>query len=119
MEKKFSKFELARIKRTAQNVAQYVDKKNRLMAKRNELDNEINELQSLIDLSDAPVKLLTGGYGVEDIVRKVTTPTDKLNKDGNIVKVTSFEFIYPDTIVPPAEEESECDESINETDSNI
>ena len=103
-EKKFTKFELARIKRTAQNVDQYVTKKNKLAAKVEEMQKEINELQQLIDMSDAPVKLTTGGYGVEQLVRKVVTPTDKLDKNGNIIKQTSYEFIYPDTIVPPVVE---------------
>ena len=103
-EKKFTKFELARIKRTAQNVDQYVTKKNKLVAKVAEMQAEIDELQQLIDMSDAPVKLTTGGYGVEQLVRKVVTPTDKLDKNGNIIKQTSYEFIYPDTIIPPVVE---------------
>lgn len=101
MEKKFTKFELARIKRTAQNVDQYVSKKNRLAAEVAQKQEEIDKLQELIDLSDAPVKLTTGGYGVEQLVRKVVTPTDKLDKNGNVIKQTSYEFIYPDTIIPP------------------
>lgn len=104
MEKKFTKFELARIKRTAQNVDQYVSKKNRLAAEVAQKQEEIDKLQELIDLSDAPVKLTTGGYGVEQLVRKVVTPTDKLDKNGNIIKQTSYEFIYPDTIIPPVVE---------------
>lgn len=104
MEKKFTKFELARIKRTAQNVDQYVSKKNRLAAEVAQKQEEIDKLQELIDLSDAPVKLTTGGYGVEQLVRKVVTPTDKLDKNGNVIKQTSYEFIYPDTIIPPAVE---------------
>lgn len=105
MEKKeFTKFEKARIKRTAQNVDQYISKKNKLIEKVTVMQKEIDELQQLIDLSDAPVKLMTGGYGVEALVKKVVTPTDKLDKNGNVIKQTSYEFIYPDTIVPPIEE---------------
>ena len=104
MNKKFTKFELARVKRTAQNVDQYVTKKNRLAAKVAEMQEEINKFQELIDLSDAPIKLTFNGYGVEDLVKKVVTASDKLDKNGNIIKTTSFEFIYPDTIVPPVME---------------
>lgn len=107
MEKKeFNKFEKARIKRTAQNVDQYVSKKNRLVAQIAEKQAEVDNLQQMIDLSDAPIKLMTGGYGVEDLVRKVITPTDKLDKNGNILKSTSYELIYPDTVVPPIAEET-------------
>lgn len=102
MEKKeFNKFEKARIKRTAQNVDQYVSKKNKLAEKVMKMQEEIDGLQQLIDLSDAPIKLMTGGYGVEQLVKKVVTPTDKLDKNGCVIKVTSFELIYPDTVVPP------------------
>lgn len=104
MEKKFTKFELARLKRTAQNVNQYVTKKNRLVAKVAEMQEEINKVQELIDMSDVPIKLTFNGYGVEDLVKKVVTASDKLDKNGNIIKTTSFEFIYPDTIVPPVME---------------
>ena len=104
MEKKFTKFELARLKRTAQNVSQFVTKKNKLVAKVAEMQEEINKLQELIDLSNAPIKLTFNGYGVEDLVKKVVTASDKLDKNGNITKTTSFEFIYPDTIVPPVME---------------
>lgn len=104
MNKKFTKFELARVKRTAQNVDQYVTKKNRLVAKVAEMQEEISKFQELIDLSDAPIKLTFNGYGVEDLVKKVVTASDKLDKNGNIIKTTSFEFIYPDTIVPPVME---------------
>lgn len=102
MEKKeFNKFEKARIKRAAQNVNQYVNKKKKLVEKIEECNKEIQVLQNLIDLSDAPVKLITGGYGVEELVRRVITPTDKVDKNGRVLTVTTYEFIYPDTIVPP------------------
>ena len=102
-EKKFTKFELARMKRTAQNVDQYITRKNKLVAKITELQAELDGLNSLIELTDAPTKAMTGGYGTEDIIKKVVTPTDKLDKNGNVIKVTTYEFLYPETIVPPTE----------------
>lgn len=100
-EKKFTKFELARIKRTAQNVDQYLTRKNKLVEKKAAIEAELAEVNNLIELTDAPTRAMTGGYGTEDIIRKVVTPTDKLDKNGNVVKQTTYEFIYPDTIVPP------------------
>lgn len=105
MEKKFTKFELARMKRTAQNVDQFITRKNKLEAKKAEIDAELAEVNNLIELTDAPTKAMTGGYGTEDIIKKVVTPTDKLDKNGNVIKQTTFEFLYPDTIVPPVVEE--------------
>lgn len=101
MEKKFTKFELARMKRTAQNVDQYITKKNKLVAQITNLGLELDSVNQLIELTDAPTRAMTGGYGTEDIIRKVVTPTDKLDKNGNVIKQTTYEFIYPDTIVPP------------------
>lgn len=101
MEKKFTKFELARLKRTAQNVDQYITKKNKLVSKITELQNELEGINNLIEVTDAPTKAMTGGYGTEDIIKKVVTPTDKIDKNGNTIKVTSYEFKYPDTIIPP------------------
>lgn len=121
MEKKFTKFELARLKRTAQNVEQFVANKNKLTAQIAELQAELDSVNNMIDLTDAPTVALTG-YHSEQIIRKVVTLTDKLDKKGNILKQTTFEFIYPDTIVPPigeapvVEETVEVEGAIDETD---
>lgn len=104
MEKKFTKFELARLKRTAQNVEQFVTKKNKIVAQMEKLQVELDAINQMINLTDAPTVAMTG-YHSEDIIKKVVTLTDKLDKNGNIIKVTTFEFIYPDTILPPMAEE--------------
>lgn len=122
MEKKFTKFELARLKRTAQNVEQFVARKNKLTAQIAELQAELDSVNNMIDLTDAPTVALTG-YHSEQIIRKVVTPTDKLDKKGNILKQTTFEFIYPDTIIPVAVETEptpvvEVEPATDETDFN-
>lgn len=104
MEKKFTKFELARLKRTAQNVSQFVTQKNKLIDQIAELNAELESVTKMIELTDAPTVAMTG-YHSEDIIKKVITPTDKVDKKGNLLKVTTFEFIYPDTIIPPVKEE--------------
>ena len=102
-EKKFTKFELARMKRTAQNVDRDLTNRKKLLAKMAELQAEVERLDQLIELADAPTKAMTGGYGTEDIIKKVVTPTDKLDKNGNVIKITTYEFLYPETIIPPTE----------------
>lgn len=104
MEKKFTKFELAKMKRTAQNVDQFINKKNKLNEKITALQEELNSVNQLIEIADALTKTMTGGYGTEDIIKKVVTPTNKLDKNGNVIKDTSYVFKYPDTIIPPCEE---------------
>lgn len=101
---KFTKFQKANLKRYAQIMDPLINKRNRVAAKIAELQKEVKDYQEQIDMTDALVRGMTGGYGIEVIVRKVITPTDKLDKNGNVVKMTTFEFIYPETIIPPVEE---------------
>lgn len=107
--KEFTKFELARMKRTAQNVEGFLKQKNKLEEKKAKIEEKLAIVNQQIELTDAPTVAMTG-YHTEDIIKKVVTPTDQVDKNGNIIKKVTFEFIYPDTIVPPvtdvAEEET-------------
>ena len=102
--KEFTKFELARLKRTAQNVEGFLKQKNKLEAKKAEIEAELANVNQQIELTDAPTVAMTG-YHTEDIIKNVVTPTDQVDKNGNVIKKVTFEFIYPDTIVPPVTEE--------------
>ena len=107
--KEFTKFELARMKRTAQNVEGFLKQKNKLEEKKAKIEEELAVINQQIELTDAPTVAMTG-YHTEDIIKKIVTPTDQVDKNGNIIKKVTFEFIYPDTIIPPvtnvAEEET-------------
>lgn len=98
--KEFTKFELARLKRTAQNVEGFLKQKNKLEEKKTKIEEELSIINQQIELTDAPTIAMTG-YHTEDIIKKVVTPTDQVDKNGNIIKKVTFEFIYPDTIIPP------------------
>ena len=111
--KEFTKFELARMKRTAQNVEGVLKQKNKLETKMAEIEKELAGIKEQIELTDAPTVAMTG-YHTEDIIKKVVTPTDQVDKNGNIIKKVTFEFIYPDTIVPPVTEE-EAPANVEET----
>ena len=114
MEKKeFTKFELARMKRTAQNVEGFLKQKNKLEEKKAKIEEELAIVNQQIELTDAPTVAMTGCH-TEDIIKKVVTPTDQVDKNGNIIKKVTFEFIYPDTIVPPVTEE-EAPANVEET----
>ena len=116
--KEFTKFELARMKRTAQNVEGFLKQKNKLEEKKAKIEGELAIVNQQIELTDAPTVAMTG-YHTEDIIKKVVTPTDQVDKNGNIIKKVTFEFIYPDTIVPPVTEEettaSDVEDSSEET----
>ena len=115
-EKKFSKFELATIKRTAQNVNHMVTRKNKIMEKIEELSSEFKSITEAQEQFEAPIRTITGGYSSEDLIDKVVETTDNVDKNGNPVKVTKWVFKYPDTIIPPVMEEvkeEELDDSTN------
>ena len=116
--KEFTKFELARLKRTAQNVEGFLKQKNKLEEKKTKIEEELSIINQQIELTDAPTVAMTG-YHTEEIIKKVVTPTDQVDKNGNIIKKVTFEFIYPDTIIPPVKEEPVVDApSSTENDEN-
>lgn len=96
MVKEFSKFEIAAIKRTAQNVDKYVSNKNKLLVKKAKIEAELVVLQSMIEGWQEPIKNMTGGFTTEDLVVK------NIDKSGDN-PVTKYELRFPDTIIPPAD----------------
>lgn len=116
MEKKeFSKFFIASLKRTAQNVSPLVRKKQKLQAEIVEREEELKSIQVQIDAYEAPIKEVTGGYGVEDLVVRTVEVTDKTDKDGKPVKITKWNLRYPETIVPAEEAVAETPAEVAET----
>lgn len=117
--KKFTKFEVAAMKRTAANVDQFVRRRNTLMAKKTEIDNELSIIEASIDAADAPTRAMTGGYGSEQLFTKEVTDTGKVDKNGTPIKTTKFVLKHPETIIPveeetcicPCDEEVVCEES--------
>jgi hypothetical protein len=111
--KKFTKFEIAAMKRTAANVDQFVRRRNTLMAKKTEIDSELSIIEASIDAADAPTRAMTGGYGSEQLFNKEVTDTGKVDKNGTPIKTTKFVPKYPETIIPVEEETCcPCDEDV-------
>ena len=99
--KELSKFEIAAIKRTAQNVNAMVTKKTKLKEKIDALQAEYDQIEEAQGQFEAPIRKMTGGYGTEDLVVKVIVDTGKLDKDGKPIKLAKYVLKYPDTILPP------------------
>lgn len=108
--KKFSKFEIATIKRTAQNVNPMVSKKAKLLEQIKNLQYEYDQLNALQEQYEASIRTMTGGYSTEDLVEKVIETTNTLDKNGKPIKVTKYILKYPETIIPPAETPCVSDE---------
>lgn len=104
IERKFDKFFVANLKRTAQMVSPMVREKDKLV-------DEINEKYARIDALRAQIESLNShirqecGYGVEDLITREVVNTGKLDKAGKPVKVTKWILKYPETIIPPTEEQ--------------
>ena len=103
MKKEFSKFFVASLKRTAQNVSPLVRRKQKLQAEIADREEELKSIQVQLDTYEAPIKEATGGYGTEDLVVRTVEVTDKVDKDGKPIKVTKWNLKYPETIVPVEE----------------
>ena len=113
--KEFSKFFIASLKRTAQNVSPLVRRTQKLQAEIAEREEELKSIQIQIDAHEAPIKEVTNGYGTEDLVIRTVEVTDKLDKDGKPVKVTKWNLKYPETIVPVEEAVAETPAEVAET----
>ena len=100
--KELSKFEIAAIKRTAQNVNAMVTKKTKLKEKIDALQAEYDQIEEAQEQFEVPIRKMTGGYGTEDLIVKVIEDTGKLDKDGKPIKLAKYVLKYPDTILPPA-----------------
>lgn len=105
--RKFSKFEIATIKRTAQSVNPMVSKKAKLKEQIDALQAEYDQLNTMQEQYEASIKTMTGGYGTEDLVDKVIETTSAVDKNGKPIKVTKYVLKYPETVIPVAAEEIE------------
>ena len=91
--KKFSKFEIAAIKRTAASVNKYVERKKKLLAQQDSINAELESIATMLNTWEEPIKQMTGGYTTEDLVIKHVITTDKS-------QAIKFELKYPETVVP-------------------
>lgn len=105
--RKFSKFEIATIKRTAQSVNPMVSKKVKIKEQIDALQAEYDQLNTMQEQYEASIKTMTGGYGTEDLVDKVIETTSAVDKNGKPIKVTKYVLKYPETVIPVAAEEIE------------
>lgn len=105
--KKFSKFEIATIKRTAQSVNPMVSKKAKLKEQIEALQAEYDQLDTIQEQYEASIKTMTGGYGTEDLVEKVIETTSAVDKNGKPIKITKYVLKYPETVIPVAAENIE------------
>ena len=111
--KKFSKFEIAAIKRTAASVNKYVERKKKLLAQQDSINAEFESISTMLNTWEEPIKQITGGYTTEDLVTKHVITTDKS-------QAIKFELKYPETVVPSESQETcESQETREVTDTEV
>lgn len=107
--KKFSKFQIASFKRTAQNVYPLVRQREKLVKTLRETAEELESIKLQIEAYQMPVKEATGGYTTDDLIVREVVDTGKLDKNGNPIKQTTFKLKYPETIIPVADISGEAE----------
>lgn len=111
MERKFSKFEIATIKRTAQNVNPMVTKRHKLLEQINKLQKEYDDLTTMQEQYEASIKTLTGGYTTEDLVNKTTVIVGTGTESAK--SIVKWVLKYPLTVIPPYENNEEIEVTNN------
>lgn len=98
MKQEFNQRHIATIKRTAQNVAPIVAKKQKVLTKIEQLKAEFESLTAEQESWEAAIKTMTGGYTTEDLVSRIVETT--INAEGKEIKTTKYVLNYPETVVP-------------------
>ena len=98
MKQEFNQRHIATIKRTAQNVAPIVAKKQKVLTKIEQLKVEFEALTAEQESWEAAIKTMTGGYTTEDLVSRIVETT--INAEGKEIKTTKYVLKYPETVVP-------------------
>lgn len=66
--KELSRFEMAIVKRTAQNTKSLRTKRDKLVAKIAEAQLKLDEINEAIEGFEAPIKTMTGGFTSEEVL---------------------------------------------------
>jgi len=137
MEKKFSKTEIASIKRIARNAAPYIAKRNNILKALNEkkanIEQQVREtVQKRIEKMEAKAKediefqqkiinsiqsyvVELTGFGIEDLVIKTSEGTGKIDPVTNKeIMRTVYALKYPETVIP-VDDAPSCEAPVAET----
>lgn len=63
-----NRFQMAAVKRTAQNTKKLCSQRDKVNAKMRELAAELIEINNQIDAWESPIKVMTGGYTSEQVI---------------------------------------------------
>ena len=111
--KELSRFEMAAVKRTAQNVKTMRRKLEKLYEKQSEITTEINQLEELVYEWEQPIIKMTGGFTSEQVLNgEMNVINEEIPEDSTVDDSPLDEFQ-----IQKAQFEESFDDSI--TDSNL
>ena len=96
--KELSRFEMAAVKRTAQNVKTMRCKLKKLCEKQSEITTEINQLEELVYEWEQPIIKMTGGFTSEQVLNGETNViNEEISKDSTVDDSPLDEFQIQNT----------------------
>lgn len=108
--KEFNRTFIASMKNIAKNISSSVKERGKLEREIAEREARIAEINKDIEDSEAIVIRKTG-YGVMDLIKREVVDSGKTDKNGKPIKYTQYNLIYPDTVVPPVQDEGDMEVS--------
>ena len=109
--KEISRFELAIVKRTAQNTKSMRTKRDKLVEKIKEAQEELSVINEAIEGFEAPIKTLTGGFTSEEVLSGIMAVAEatEATPEGEVSEETVEEVEVPacEAVVLAEEETSE------------
>lgn len=110
--KELSRFELAIVKRTAQNTKSLRIKRDKLVEKIEKAQEELNVINEAIEGFEAPIKTMTGGFTSEEVLAGIMAVVEAA-PEGEVSEEAVGEVEVPASeAVKLAEEVTEAPENI-------
>lgn len=88
------------IKTVAKNITTINNKKAAIQEKIDTLQEQIDALTKQQEILESPIVQLTNGYTIDDLMI-IKTEDNGVTPKGKPRTKTTYEFKYPDTIIPP------------------
>lgn len=91
-----NRFQMAAVKRTAQNTKKLVTQRERIDAEMRKLAAQLISINNQIDAWEAPIKLMTGGWTSEECIAYNGNIPEKVEEDAvKTVESSNDETINP------------------------
>ena len=112
MNRELSRFELAIVKRTAQNTKSLRTKRDKLVEKIEKAQEELDVINEAIESFEAPIKTMTGGFTSEEVLAGIMAVAEAA-PEGEVSEEVIGEVEVPASeAVKLAEEVTEAPENI-------